>query len=370
MRTLLSIPFFALLTFISATAQPTPRLNPKYQARELRASPAVKANLNAMRARIQQQNLKYTVGATTALERNRTALFGELEPSLTTAQKVEINTKARQALQVDKQYLAVYMQKNPTFKIPDFQCRTSLKKWDWRFKGKVSPVKDQLSCGSCWAFAAFGAYESSYLIRNNKTVDGSEQDLLNCAVANDGSDAGTCSGGLSEKALQFLTNEGGVSETTVPYANANRVCTAQTSRPYDALAWGFVNPNVEIPSVSELKEALCEYGALAVSMRVVSDDFSGYTSGVYNETVNSASAGDGHAVTLVGWDDDQQAWLIKNSWGTDWGDDGYGWIGYGSNRIGRNARWVRAKAELYVIPMTALPKYTMIQNINFKKNQP
>ena len=364
MRNILTLSFIALSAFFMASAQPTFTLNPKYQARELRASAAVKANLSTMRVQIQQQNLQYTVGFTAALERNPSVLYGEMEPNISTAQKLEINNKAQQALQVDRQYLAAYMQKNPSYKIPQLNCSASLTKWDWRTKGKVSPVKDQGGCGSCWAFAAYGAYESAYLMRNSKTVDGSEQDLLNCGVATNGEDAGSCSGGLSEKALQFLTNQGGVSESKVPYVGMNQGCSAQSSRPYDALAWGFVNPNVEIPSVSQLKEALCEYGALAVSMRVVSGNFSAYTSGVYNETVNSPSDGGGHAVTLIGWDDDKQAWLIKNSWGTDWGYDGYGWLKYGSNRIGRNARWVRAKSQLYLIPLAALPKLTIIQGMN------
>ncbi len=88
--------------------------------------------------------------------------------------------------------------------------------------------------------------------------------------------------------------------------------------------------------------------ALATRMRVVSDNLFAYTGGVYNENVANDSAGGGHAVTIVGWDDGKAAWLIKNSWGTDWGMGGYGWIGYDSNRIGRHTAWVKAATKFYV----------------------
>jgi cathepsin L len=78
---------------------------------------------------------------------------------------------------------------------------------------------------------------------------------------------------------------------------------------------------------------------LAVAVRVTSA-FQHYTGGVFNErdggNVN-------HGVTLIGWDDNKQAWLIKNSWGTGWGEDGYMWINYNSNSIGYRAAWVQAR---------------------------
>jgi cathepsin L len=85
-------------------------------------------------------------------------------------------------------------------------------------------------------------------------------------------------------------------------------------------------------------------------MRVVSNDFKAYTEGVYNEAVASDTAGEGHAIVIVGWDTAKGAWLIKNSWGTDWGYGGYGWIAYGSNRIGRHSAWIVAESTLWTIP--------------------
>lgn len=86
---------------------------------------------------------------------------------------------------------------------------------------------------------------------------------------------------------------------------------------------------------------MCKNGPLAVAVNVTAN-FQSYTSGVFNENDNS---GINHGVTLIGWDDNRNAWLIKNSWGTNWGDNGYMWINYNSNNIGYAAAWVKAKNE-------------------------
>ena len=66
--------------------------------------------------------------------------------------------------------------------------------------------------------------------------------------------------------------------------------------------------------------------------------------GVFNETTGP---GINHTISVVGWDDTRHAWLIKNSWGTDWGDSGFGYIGYNSNRIGRHTAWIKAASTFY-----------------------
>jgi cathepsin L len=110
---------------------------------------------------------------------------------------------------------------------------------------------------------------------------------------------------------------------------------------YDrALAWGYVSeqdPN-KLPTVAQLKQALIEHGPLA--MPIYSDNcFNVYQSGVFNGHNDTADVN--HMMVLIGWDDEKQAWLIKNSWGEAWGEKGYGWVAYGSNNIGLFAAWIQ-----------------------------
>jgi len=93
--------------------------------------------------------------------------------------------------------------------------------------------------------------------------------------------------------------------------------------------------------VDKLKQALCRYGPLAVAVRATRL-FQAYKSGVFNERDTGKV---NHGVTLIGWDDNKEAWLIKNSWGTGWGEKGYMWIVYYSNSIGYGASWVEAKSS-------------------------
>jgi cathepsin L len=208
-------------------------------------------------------------------------------------------------------------------------------------------VRDQGGCGSCWSFAVLGALEGSYLIRNNSTTNESEQYVL----ANSG--AGSCAGGNRQEANAFLVATGTATEANIPYMGTNGPANPGASTPYQGVATGFVDDSVDIPSVQKLKEALCEYGPLSVSVNAT-NAFKAYVSGVFNEGANSTS---NHAVTLIGWDDTKGAWLIKNSWGTGWGETGgfgsergYMWIDYDSNRIGRWAQWIRARSRFYKLP--------------------
>jgi cathepsin L len=209
-------------------------------------------------------------------------------------------------------------------------------RWDWRDRGKVTPVRDEGPCGSVWAFATIAAFESSDAIRNNtpsSDIDASEQHLLNC------SGAGSCDGGWW--AFDYLIAHGVTTERRLPYRAEKQQCE-EIAGSYRAVAWGYVGDGAAVvPSVPDLKKALCESGPLAVAVRVT-PRFTNYRSGVFDENdpgpVN-------HAVLLVGWDDKKGAkgaWIVKNFWGTGWGQDGYMDIAYGSNSIGYGAAWVRA----------------------------
>jgi len=337
------------------------------QQRELQAPPEIKQQLLQMRANIKRKNLKYMVGYTKALGKPRSALLGDADDPKATAPlaRKQANQKAMELMKLDDKAKADYIAKNPSIVkmypelvIKPISC-SNLAAFSWRDKGKVSPVKEQ-NCGNCWAFAAVGAYEASYLIRNAKTVDDSEQYINDCAVADNGEDAGSCNSGLAVKALQHMVRVGAATEATVPYTATNKACT-NPATPLDAISWGFVNPDADFPTNAQIKAALCKYGPLTTRMRVVSDGFFAYTEGVYNEAVASDTEGGGHAVVIVGWDDAKGAWLIKNSWGTDWGYDGFGWIAYGSNRIGRHSAWIVAESSLWVIRDIKLIKERLLK---------
>jgi cathepsin L len=337
--------------------QPTAVVNIQQmlQQREMTAPDHIKKMLQEFRSDIQRRNLKYTVGYTTALGMPRQALLGDIEdPRVTPQFRLKINEAAVQRLKIDSEAQAEFLKQNPAMvqRFPEVAivalgCSGTRRAFNWQDYGKVTPVKKQ-TCGNCWAFAATGTYEASYLRRNNVTIDGSEQYINDCATTDSGTDAGSCAGGLAVKAFQHHVRVGTTYETNAPYTGTNKACTNPPAQLH-AVAWGFVDPAVEHPTTQQIKDALCTYGPLATRMRVVSNALSGYTGGIYNEFVASDNDGDGHAVMIVGWDDDKGAWRMKNSWGTDWGEGGFAWIAYGSNRIGRHTAWIKASSRFYVI---------------------
>jgi cathepsin L len=203
--------------------------------------------------------------------------------------------------------------------------------------GKITPVRDQRGCGSCWVFGTAAAFESSWAIRNRALIDISEQDILSCSRTLPSNGSGSCSGGWMEWVAKYLNVQGTGTEGSKPYTATNGTCTA-IPRPYFASAWGFV-AGTGLPTVAQLKAALVAHGALSVAVMATSA-FQAYHSGVFNQSVGGLN----HCVAIVGWDDNLGAWLIKNSWGTGWGMSGYMWIKYGSNGIGSHAVWVDARA--------------------------
>jgi len=127
---------------------------------------------------------------------------------------------------------------------------------------------------------------------------------------------------------------GGSAAAELP-ANSDRKQTA-----FDrALAWGYVNEKKpdELPAVDQLKKALIEYGPVVMPLHG-DGCFSVYHGGVFN---GHHSGDPNHVVMLIGWDDEKQAWLTKNSWGQEWGEQGFAWIAYGSNDIGKFAAWIQ-----------------------------
>lgn len=324
-----------------------------YVQREQAASPEIRSTLSNLREQVIARKFAFTVGYTAAMDRKLEQLAGTRAPENLPALAAKQNDLARQVLEIDRgardEFERVHPNVLPKPKV--FATCAQLRAFDWRKLGKVTPVRDQDGCGSCWAFASMGAYEGSDLVRNNQKIDASEQQVLNC------SGAGSCGGGWHAGVFDYLIKTGTATEASYPYTANDRPCNTSVATPYRAVAWGYVKPDGGIPSVAEMKDALCKYGPLTVAV-LATPLFQAYTGGVFNEGDNSH--GINHDVTLIGWDDNKGAWLIKNSWGTNWGETGgygtergYIWIAYGSNNIGYGAAWVEARSLFYKLP----PRY-------------
>jgi cathepsin L len=190
---------------------------------------------------------------------------------------------------------------------------------DWRDYGAVTPVKDQGQCGSCWSFGSTGALEGQFFLKNGTLLSFSEQQLVDCDYYCYG-----CNGGNADLAFTYWKrNHGPVLEKTYPY-------TAQQGNCKNYPAVTTVTGYVDVTSGSEtaLKNAVGSIGPVTVAIDASKNSFQFYKSGVYNPTGCSTTQLD-HQVLTVGYDHASTGgdyWIVKNSWGTSWGQQGYIWI--------------------------------------------
>ncbi len=224
------------------------------------------------------------------------------------------------------------------FMIPDARDEPLPAHFDWRDRGVVSAVKDQAQpvyCGSCWAFGTVASLESAIAIRTGQMPDLAEQQLVSCQPS-----YGTCSGGYF--AYGFYQHRGANHETDFPYQATNAACNLNAAQHERVVNWAYLGQDGREPTTDEMKQAIRQYGPIAVTISA-SGAWSRYHSGVYNECNTN---GTNHIVALVGWDDTDQAWILKNSHGTVWGEQGYmrikyvGSTGAKCNNVGQEAAFV------------------------------
>lgn len=332
---------FAPVTAMAQGKQFEPAVSAQLKTRELSAPAAIKTKLESIRAEIKAQKLSFEVAYTEAMDIPLEQLTGLKVPADAAARAQSQMALSAKMLADDAAEVAEHAKSNPGFKAGAAQGLASggvsASVFNWVSLGKVTPVRNQGGCGSCWVFGTTAAFESSWAIRNNQMIDTSEQDVLSCSKTTPGCGSGTCNGGWMEWVANYLKIKGTGTEASKPYTASNGTCTA-IARPYMASAWGFV-AGTGLPSVAQLKAALVQHGVLSVGV-MATPAFQAYSGGVFNQS----TPGLNHCVAIVGWNDGLGAWLIKNSWGTGWGMGGYMWIKYGANGIGSHAVWVDAKA--------------------------
>jgi cathepsin F len=219
--------------------------------------------------------------------------------------------------------------------------------FDWRDKGYVTPVRDQGSCGSCWAFATVANLEGLYFKLKGQAVDLSEQILVDCDTYDS-----ACNGGLMEYAFQWLIENGMETEEDYPYTGYKGSCKADPSKYIDMKVTGWKKLGSSASTWSpvdeeEIKEFLYETGPLAIALNA--NPLQTYTGGILDKTSSQCPvSGINHAVTLVGYgaESGKDYWIVKNSWGKNWGENGYFRIKRGSGTCGVNCYITTALVSL------------------------
>lgn len=227
-----------------------------------------------------------------------------------------------------QEFRKTYLNLNPIMfeSIPEMETDFSTKneapdEFNWLDEMPFDYVKDQGPCGSCYAFSAIGNLEALYYLQNKKSIRLSEQMIVDC----DDDDAG-CNGGLMDIVFNWIKNNGGIQlGEDYPYTGRQGKCVSDSSKYVkDLKVVGFTKK--QYMNEKDMKEMLYETGPLAIALNA--DLLDAYKGGIILSDVNECDPDIiNHAVVLVGYgydkENDLDYWICKNSWNTDWGENGY-----------------------------------------------
>ena len=344
-----------------APDQELPRIDLKQ--RELAAPKEVRDRLERRRREIKRKGLGYEIGVTSASDRPlpRPRLTSD-DMKRTPESRRKQNIEAQKILESEniptvEEILARRGQASVSTgsSIPGNSfvhntgpattgsCKSRTRFLYTRDRGEVPPIRDQESCGSCWAFAGAGVVDSSYRIRYDRTSNIAEQELIDCAGGFANGAINGCDGFFIESTMFHFQFNRVAWENRYPYTGRDSGTCRNPPWSYRISTWGWVG--IGWATKNEIKDALCRYGPVATTLEVT-EDFRDYTGGVFADKPKSSYGPiptTNHAVLIVGWDDDKGAWRIRNSWGTGWGENGAAWIKYNHNGIGWNTVWAVAK---------------------------
>jgi cathepsin L len=203
--------------------------------------------------------------------------------------------------------------------------------FDYRTLGYVNRIQDQDPCGASYAFSVCQSAETVYAIATNGTLlKLSEQNLIDCVTANYG-----CFGGDEEPAVQYvIASQGGYFnlQSDYPYTGEQDDCTFVASKGVAKISGYFRPTSATTADENALKEAIYASGAASAAIDASSFWFQAYTSGVYDQA-DCSSVYLTHAVGIVGYGSDSgnDYWIVRNSWGGDWGIKGYAWMSRNKN---------------------------------------
>ncbi|KAL3677323.1 hypothetical protein R1sor_027271 [Riccia sorocarpa] len=218
---------------------------------------------------------------------------------------------------LDREKRALRRQQNPRrSRYESLDVKDLPKSIDWREKGAVAPVKDQASCGSCWAFSAIASVEGINAIKSGSLIPLSEQELVDCDTSyNEG-----CNGGLMDYAFEFIISNGGIdSEDDYPYKGYDGRCDSNKKNAHVVTIDSY--EDVDLNSEDGLLKAVANQ-PVSVAIEAGGRDFQLYNAGVFTGACGTDLD---HGVAAVGYgtDNGNDYWIVRNSWGGAWGESGY-----------------------------------------------